>query len=277
VIHGRRWVQLGSSNGTLADRQNRERLVSLSSQNRAALDSISKSLLCLSLDSYTLPSIPTADPLINPSVDAQVRNGVAGLDGGRNRWLDKGTSIVVETNGRASLCGEHSPVDALIPSIVMDYVSKVPVDVSAFGEAQNKGEGWSRVDWVVDDPIKREIVECTGRNKKLIEDSHASQLWWAEYGVEWIKKHGTPSKAWRFQLTRSQSLPRRVHPASAPACMVQRSRVRNGNLRDRFDADDASWTNRCDPDPQCREQGVRQGHAGRQGGCECCCRCIDRS
>jgi carnitine O-acetyltransferase len=122
-------------------------------------------------------------------VDAQLRNGQAGIDGGRNRWLDKPTSIVVETNGRATLCGEHSPIDALIPSIVMDYITEVPVDKSAFTD-KGRGDGWSRVDWIVDESLKREIVECEGRNKKLIEDSDASELWFGEYAVEWMKKNG---------------------------------------------------------------------------------------
>lgn len=84
-------------------------------------------------------------------------------------------------------------MDALIPAIVMDFINKVPVDKTAFEEgasAEAGPSGWNRVDWVVDEGLKREIVDCQGRNRKLIEDSDASQLWWGEYGVEWIKKHG---------------------------------------------------------------------------------------
>ena len=88
--------------------------------------------------------------------------------------------------------GEHSPVDALIPSIFVDYVLAEPVDESAF-ESSGSGEGrkgWGRLDWVVDAGIKQETLECQERNRKLIEDSDASQLWWGEYGVEWIKSNG---------------------------------------------------------------------------------------
>lgn len=116
--------------------------------------------------------------------------------------------MVVETNGRASLCGEHSPVDALIPAIVMEYINQVPVDKSAFKGDSQEGS-CSRVDWVVDGGLKREIAECQGRNKKLIEDSNASQLWWGEYGVEWIKKHGMSLKTaaeWDL-MSQPRSLP----------------------------------------------------------------------
>lgn len=92
--------------------------------------------------------------------------------------------------------GEHSPVDALIPSIAVEYVLGEPVDESKFTSTSSSaaegssGKGWERLDWVVDEGIKTEIEECQGRNRKLIEDSDASQLWWGEYGVDWIKKHG---------------------------------------------------------------------------------------
>ena len=127
-----------------------------------------------------------------------MRNSAAGLNGCRNRWLDKSISLVVETNGRAGVCGEHSPIDALIPSIVMNYVAAAPVDKSAFtpSESGASAGAWQREDWVVDSALKREIVECEGRNTKLIEDSNASELWWAEYGMDWIKKNGESSCGW---------------------------------------------------------------------------------
>ena len=128
-------------------------------------------------------------------MDAQIRNCASGIEGGRNRWFDKAVSIVVETNGRSGIMGEHSPVDALIPSIVVDYVLAKPVNEAVLGSrsgnrSTEKADGWARLDWVTDEAMLREIEECRGRNSKLIEDSDASQLWWGEYGAEWIKKHG---------------------------------------------------------------------------------------
>jgi carnitine O-acetyltransferase len=170
--------------------RNREYLLSVSSENRAALESISTSLLALCLDPYTLPSLPTEDPLVNPTVDAQLRNGVGGIDGGRNRWYDKGVSIAVETNGRTSFSGEHSPIDALIPAITIEYVNGTPIDLAAF-EGKSGGNGaFSRIDFVVDEQLEQEIKACAKRNQTILDDSDASQLWFGEYGVDWIKKHG---------------------------------------------------------------------------------------
>ncbi|WWD20394.1 hypothetical protein CI109_104870 [Kwoniella shandongensis] len=177
--------------------KNREHLILLSPTNRSTLNSISSSLIVLSLDPYTLPSVPSDDPLRLPAVDAQVRNSASGIEGGRNRWFDKAISLLVETNGRTGLMGEHSPVDALIPSIATEYVLGEPVDESQFSGAavpsQGEGKGWEKLDWVVDESIRSEIAECKVKNQKLINDSDASPLWWAEYGAEWIKKNAKQS------------------------------------------------------------------------------------
>ncbi|GFZ49784.1 hypothetical protein JCM24511_07187 [Saitozyma sp. JCM 24511] len=179
--------------------KNRERILLLSPKNRETFNTIDSSLFTLSLDPYTLPSIPTSDPLREPAVDAQIRNVATGIDGGRNRWFDKAISVTIENTGRGGIMGEHSPVDALIPSIAVEYVLGEPVDESKFTTTSSSaaegssGKGWERLDWVVDEGIKTEIEECQGRNRKLIEDSDASQLWWGEYGVEWIKKHAKQS------------------------------------------------------------------------------------
>ena len=80
----------------------------------------------------------------------------------------------------------------------MEYVLDKPVDDKAFSSSSG-GEvsGFERVDWVVDDELSKEIEACEARNKEMAADSDASQLWWGEYGVEWIKKHGQfDEQAW---------------------------------------------------------------------------------
>ncbi|WVQ84423.1 hypothetical protein IAT38_006575 [Cryptococcus sp. DSM 104549] len=180
--------------------KNREHLILLSPSNRSTLTSLSSSLIALSLDPYTLPSVPSpsSDPLREPAVDAQLRNSATGIYGGRNRWFDKAVSVQVETNGRAGIMGEHSPVDALIPSIVTEYVLAEPVDDQVFKQAAKEAGGsavggWERQDWVVDEQIEAEIEGVKVKNQKLIDDSDASQLWWGEYAVEWIKKNAKVS------------------------------------------------------------------------------------
>lgn len=171
---------------------NRERILLTSPKNRETFDAINRSLIALSLDTYTLPSLPTEDPLRLPSIDSQMRNAQAGINGGRNRWFDKALTVIVENNGRAAVMGEHSPVDALIPSLVIDYALDVPVDDAQYSAGSSapaaEGQGWKREDFVIDKATQDEITACTNRNKRIVEDSDASALWWAEYGTDWIKK-----------------------------------------------------------------------------------------
>lgn len=176
---------------------NRERVLLHSPKNRASMDMIDRSLIGLALDTYTLPSLPARDdPLRMPQVDAQMHNAQGGLNGGENRWFDKCLTVIVETNGRAAIMGEHSPVDALIPSYVVDYALNEPVDDSKFDAAAKPsstpklGEGFQREDFEISPEIADEIEACRARNQAILDDSDCQTLWWAEYGTDWIKKHG---------------------------------------------------------------------------------------
>jgi carnitine O-acetyltransferase len=142
--------------------------------------------------------VTDGDPLRSAAVDAQTHNASCGLDGGRNRWLDKAISVMIETNGRTSLLGEHSPVDAIVPSNIVNYAVAHPFDDSQFKDQTSalpqEGDGWRSLDWVVDDAISKEIGECQERNKAIIADSDNSNLLWGEFATEWIKQNGTSSK-----------------------------------------------------------------------------------
>ncbi|KAG9121959.1 hypothetical protein FRC07_001853 [Ceratobasidium sp. 392] len=183
--------------------KNREHILTLSDQNRDSFNTIESALFTISLDPYTLsPSTNQAsksDAHKQHVLDAQVRNTSSGVNG-LNRWFDKSLTVSVESNARAGMNGEHSPCDALIPSIIVDYVLAEPVDLTAFAESPAKlggveyvgasegGEGWKLLDWVVDAKIEEEIKGAEARAKAIVEDSDASQLWFSEYAADWMKK-----------------------------------------------------------------------------------------
>lgn len=239
----------------------------LSSENRPSLESISTSLLVLSLDSYTLPSLPTTDPLRLLSIDAQLRACSSGINGGENRWFDKSMSLIVENNGRAGLMGEHSPVDASIPSAAVKYALAQPVESGAFRNNSHKTAGkFIRHDWKVEEAFRNEIEECRSRNKKVVEDSDATQLWWSEYGCDWIQNTGRSFGCVHDTLAdrRSEAIAGRVHPASSTIGLVPRSGLCYGHLRDGIDAIYAARPDGCDPFAHIRQPGVCQSHDGRQ-------------
>ncbi|KAG8704852.1 hypothetical protein FRC08_002011 [Ceratobasidium sp. 394] len=195
--------------------QNREYLLTLSDQNRNSFNTIESALFTISLDPYTLPpstnQVSEADAHKQPVLDAQVRNTSSGING-LNRWFDKSLTVAIESNARAGMIGEHSPCDALIPSIIVDYVLAEPVDTAAFAESPAKlggveyvgpsegGEGWKLLDWAIDTKVEEEIREAEARAKAIVEDSDASQLWFSEYAADWMKKSAKVSPDAYIQL-----------------------------------------------------------------------------
>ena len=91
--------------------------------------------------------------------------------------------------------GEHSPCDALIPSIVADYAltermpSEQPeVDTSVTHESHSIG--WSRLDWDVDDHIRARCAEAEKNVRSLIEDSDDTIVRFKAFGGDWVKYIG---------------------------------------------------------------------------------------
>lgn len=79
--------------------------------NAKVFNDIDTSLFAVCLDNYSS----------SQDLDKAHRNMAHGQNA-YNRWFDKGTQIIVETNGAAGVNGEHSPVDAVVPLRMMDDV-----------------------------------------------------------------------------------------------------------------------------------------------------------
>lgn len=188
--------------------ENLGHLLSLSPANLDALTAINHSIIALSLDPYTFvrSSRPSnlASPLLQPDTSEEVDDHLHNLRSShpaypaRNRWWDKPLSIIVESNTRAGAIGEHSPCDALVPSIVAEYAVVQGIDDDAFGgplDLNNPesildsatSDGWRRQDWEVDERIERECAEAEMRAKILVDDSDDGVLWFSGYGAAWIK------------------------------------------------------------------------------------------
>lgn len=149
--------------------------------------------MALSLDHYTLtPASSTVAPQPNTpqEIDAHLHN-IRSAAGARNRWFDKSFTLIVESNTRAGAMGEHSPCDALVPSIVCEYALVQGVDWNTTSSPlfnKNVEPGyWTRLDWVTDDYIEHECIEAEKRANQVIQESDDSVLLFQEYGADWIK------------------------------------------------------------------------------------------
>ncbi|WFC99747.1 carnitine O-acetyltransferase [Malassezia yamatoensis] len=178
----------------------REHLLKLSPDNRATFDSIESSLLVLSLDSNVLAT-PTQHQGTQVGCEPATADAhaIATSGGGRlghNRWFDKAINLSVESNGRAGFLGEHSPCDALIPSIIGEYLlteaspmpsEKFPEDLEGVTLIDQPVQ-WKKVEFVVDDKIQTAIQTAENNAKAIVEASDIGVLWFDEYGANWIKK-----------------------------------------------------------------------------------------
>ncbi|OBZ72572.1 Choline O-acetyltransferase [Grifola frondosa] len=181
--------------------ENLQYLLSLSPTNHQSFNAINSSVFAVSLDHYTyaLSDSSSGSPLPLPPPDSPLEltahlHNVRSGRGDRpvhNRWYDKPIDLVVECNTRAGVLGEHSPCDALVPSIIAEYAVVQSLDEGAYGrldeEADAEVAGWDRLEWVVDERIKRECADAEGRAKLVVDDSDDDLLWYRTYGVEWIK------------------------------------------------------------------------------------------
>ena len=123
-----------------------------------------------------------------------------------NRFHDKTFTLIVDPSTRAGASGEHSPVDALVPSIIAEYGLTEGVDVTSFAAhhagALDHGEpSWERLDWVGDEKAWRECNEAADRAKAIIDDSDDSVLYFKRFGANWIKNFGRHCLFYFLNLT----------------------------------------------------------------------------
>ena len=207
------------------------------------MTAIEESLFTICLDASTLPPRPapssSSSKLTDPIIDAQVYTTAFGGPSGLNRWFDKALTVSVESNGRAGMMGEHSPCDALIPSIIVDYAIGEHIDPTAFAKSWSVPSGISEsgsepLPWVLDSQLEKEIERAKTDAVAMIADSQPSQLWFDEYGAEWIKSEGTLCSLVLYAVADgeffSQMLTGRVYPDGTAAGVVQRPGIHDRDV-----------------------------------------------
>ncbi|KAI0784600.1 acyltransferase ChoActase/COT/CPT [Abortiporus biennis] len=178
--------------------KNLSHLLSLSPNNQETFKAINHSLFAVSLDHYTYVLPPRSEippPDTPPEIDAHLHNLRSSHPDtpAHNRWFDKPLTLIVESNSRAGAMGEHSPCDALIPSIIAEHAVVQGIEDDAFppigsiNPEETTGMGWKRLDWTTDSEIDKACEEAEGRAKKIVDDSDDGALLFKDYGADFIK------------------------------------------------------------------------------------------
>lgn len=172
----------------------RNYLLTLDPVNRASLSTIESALFAIALDDYSHGA----------DMGSWTKTALCGKGGkGHNRWFDKSITIVVESNGKCHLAGEHSPCDALTVSWAWDYMLKEPCpgplssnviqplkpdNSSAAGVAADQHV--QHLVFKTDATIDRYIAEAQVAADKTSALSDSYVLIFDEYGTNWVKKTG---------------------------------------------------------------------------------------
>ena len=160
--------------------------------------------MALCLDDYTLNENHGWPTSSSQEVQSHLHNIRSG-NNGRNRWFDKALSLIVESNSRAGLMGEHSPCDALLPSIVADYAlvqtidAPEPAPLSAPSPVQTSRE-WQRLDWTVNDILLRKCEEAEAAAETIIAESDDNVFKFTSFGSDWLKYSGSNVFFFRYSF-----------------------------------------------------------------------------
>ncbi|KAJ3207886.1 hypothetical protein HDU67_007174, partial [Dinochytrium kinnereticum] len=130
-------------------------------ENRRSFGIIEDGIFNLSLDDYFLPS----------DTVYLARNTFYGK-GGFNRWYDKSMTLTIMPDGRFGVNGEHSPCDALVPAIIVDYAARhEPFCDPPSAKKDASLAPPARLKWTVDEKVSKSIEAARGYAAKIIADS----------------------------------------------------------------------------------------------------------
>ncbi|KAJ3221036.1 Carnitine O-acetyltransferase mitochondrial [Clydaea vesicula] len=106
-----------------------------------------------------------------------------------NRWFDKSLQFIVASNGKAGVNGEHSPVDAVIPGRLFDYLIQNEPAVDPENVTESLLPPPELLKWrETTEELTDLINEAKTTVKKLINETESVLLHYRVYGGRYIKE-----------------------------------------------------------------------------------------
>lgn len=177
----------------------------ISETNQENFKAIEDGLFMLCLDDYSAPkNLDMSHLQMFHNHDAH------------NRWFDKCVQLIVSSNGRAGVNGEHSPVDAVVPGRMFEFVlSQEPASDPENSINGKKLKSPERLIWKVDEQVTKHIQEASSTALALIKDTESCLLQTDLYGSRYIKEVAKVSPDAYIQIA-LQLAYQRVHRAITP-------------------------------------------------------------
>jgi len=204
-------------------------LLSISPKNNHSFEAIHQSLFVVSLDHWPAPSVPadqrdgnfhltfdidqlaSDSPLSHSSQSLSTvhsdllshQHAIRCSPSALNRFFDKPLSLIVEPSTRAGAMGEHSPVDALVPSVVCEWavagangesicggLANVPFGNEGKLEGLEAGPGsrWTRLDFISSPSIRTAIEKAKQHARTLASNSDHQVSYFEQWGGEEMKR-----------------------------------------------------------------------------------------
>ena len=98
-------------------------LSKLDPMNQESFKWIETALFAVALDEFVFNDVDSMASMFLFTILKTLENTFHSMNG-HNRWFDKSLTIVVTRDGHVGLNGEHSPCDALVPAMLVDYAVK---------------------------------------------------------------------------------------------------------------------------------------------------------
>ncbi|KAI8585099.1 acyltransferase ChoActase/COT/CPT [Geranomyces variabilis] len=155
-------------------------LLAAGGANAQNIETINDALFAVCLDDHSL----------SKNIDISHRQ-IFHNDNGRNRWFDKSMQLIVASNGRAGVNGEHTPADAVIPGKIFDYIlaNEPAVDPTVpEGTESTALPAPEKLVWTVPDTVKDLMKEAQNTASDLINDTESCLLQTDIYGSRYIKE-----------------------------------------------------------------------------------------
>lgn len=211
--------------------------LAISAVNRSTLDMLERALFHVALDSGAYPDFTSLG-----------RAGLHGIPG--NRWFDKALTLVIDADGRMTLHGEHSPVDAGAWCPLLEIIGR-PTGES-ITPSENPLREPRELTWELNGPLGIDVANAAAAHQAAIDNLDLQVFAFEEFGKDLIKtfKMGPdPFLQMSYQIAYARlhgRTPKTYESASTRSCRIGRTetiRVASPQSKALVDAfDDASMS-----------------------------------